>query len=932
MFLKETVPLEYDCLYYVKSDGIVKFDESYDWAHELLTYCIRPDNQSSIYSDDQFNSHLLDNKKYTFAELDANAISTTQLFEWSAPIEIIENYQMYLENKNNNIILKKLNTDEKYLFYNCTQPWYGSRCQYSFMWKQNTLELYIDRIFSDAHLSPTLPACYIHLNCNRGLSRVCLDWREICNDKKDCLNGEDEEQCWKLETNLCDDNEYRCHNGQCIPIEFQNDGILNPDCMDRTDELKPISYPKKCIHDPTFRCEESSCYPFPGNKQTFACGDGECINPNEKCNNNRQQYAQVPILPIDMNAACWQAMNCLTGKKERNECSCIEEVQIPCISLAVSRCPELFIFPETSILSDHVYLMYRRPYRRGREAIIEPSYICFDKDLCTVPHTSIYEILNYTCIDYDEDFGRMLTPYPGWNSMVRFIRNVFLRVCTSPMIECSHSSLYRCNYTSKCISIYRLRDGIDDCQLNDDETYTNTCSINWNTMDRFKCSGENLCLSKLTIQNGISECLSGEDEVNEIERYLQYHITIQHICDGIQHLIPIEINGRNETDETECDLWKCDNSYTHCNSVWNCPKGEDELGCKNNPIICPPLHHPCISPNTTELFCLPITKINDDYMDCLGGSDERELCRSMYPWRKTYRYHCWDRNECVELESLKECKTEKDTKLWNIIGTMEKCTNELFSFYLLPLIKQHLCSLIDLTYIDFPGYSLLDISNKINNSRYVIRNLQREILDRVNSSLSLERISDSSLQMDFTDNLNRNQISTYIHPMTVVKNDHKDRYICHRGISIHFRTLNKTETKCMCPPSTYGYYCQYQSQRVSLTVQVRSATDWLSMFTLVFLLITDQNEIESYDYRYYNSITDCVLKWNIYLLYRTRPKDPSKNYTVRIYVYKRQTTGLEYRTSWHYPLYFPFFTCTTYRSSNYYSIFNNNYSRKDLFT
>ncbi|UJR12882.1 hypothetical protein I4U23_017056 [Adineta vaga] len=142
--------------------------------------------------------------------------------------------------------------------------------------------------------------------------------------------------------------------------------------------------------------------------------------------------------------------------------------------------------------------------------------------------------------------------------------------------------------------------------------------------------------------------------------------------------------------------------------------------------------------------------------------------------------------------------------------------------------------------------------------------------------------------------------------MTVVKNEHKEGYICHRGISIRVRTLNKTESKCMCPPSTYGYYCQYQSQRVSLTVQVRSNTDWLSMFTLVFLLINDQNEIESYDYRYYSSITDCVLKWNIYLLYRTRPKDPSKNYTVRIYVYKRQTTGLEYLTSWHYPLHFSF--------------------------
>ncbi|UJR12210.1 hypothetical protein I4U23_016387 [Adineta vaga] len=696
MFLSGAVSLEYDCLYYVKNDAIIEFDESYDWAHELLTYCIRPDNQSSISNTNQFNSLLFDQNNYTFAQLEINAVTVTQLFEWSAPIEIIENYQRYLENKDNDIVTRATNTDEKYRFYNCTPPWFGSRCQYSLMWAASTLELFIDQIFSDAHLSPTLPACYIHLDCNRGSARLCLDWREICDGKNDCLNGKDEEQCWELEANQCEENEYRCHNGQCIPLAFQNDGILNPDCMDRTDELKPISYPKKCIHDPTFRCEESSCYPIPGNKQPFACGDGECIGPNGKCNNNRHLYAQVSIPTTDMNAACWQAMICLTGQKERNECSCVEGVEIPCISIAAYRCPlDYFIFPKTPIVSNHVYLMYKRPDMSDIGNTIEPSYVCFDKDLCTMPTTIIHEVLNHTCIDYAEEIGVKLAPYPGWNTMLSILQTVFLKICVSPMIECPHPSLYRCNHTSKCISIYRLRDGINDCQLNDDEKFTNTCSLNWNNMARFKCSGENVCLSMLTIQNGISECLNGEDEMSEFERHLQNYITIQHTSDGIQHLLPIKINGRNETDETECGMWKCNNSYTHCNSVWNCPKGEDEVECKNTPIICSPLQRPCILPNTTQLFCLSITEINDNYMHCMGGSDERELCRSMYPWKKKRRYHCWNRNECVELESLKECKTEEDTRLWNIIATQKRCIDNVMQIRSMSSIKQHLCSLID---------------------------------------------------------------------------------------------------------------------------------------------------------------------------------------------------------------------------------------------
>jgi hypothetical protein len=60
--------------------------------------------------------------------------------------------------------------------------------------------------------------CYNHLNCET-LS-LCLDWREIYDRKIDCVDGFDEVHCWQLEMNECAGNEYRCHNGQCIPEEF----------------------------------------------------------------------------------------------------------------------------------------------------------------------------------------------------------------------------------------------------------------------------------------------------------------------------------------------------------------------------------------------------------------------------------------------------------------------------------------------------------------------------------------------------------------------------------------------------------------------------------------------------------------------------------------------------------------------------------------
>ena len=38
------------------------------------------------------------------------------------------------------------------------------------------------------------------------------------------MDGIDEENCDKLEFHECDENEYRCANGMCIPEEYFLDG------------------------------------------------------------------------------------------------------------------------------------------------------------------------------------------------------------------------------------------------------------------------------------------------------------------------------------------------------------------------------------------------------------------------------------------------------------------------------------------------------------------------------------------------------------------------------------------------------------------------------------------------------------------------------------------------------------------------------------
>ncbi|CAF4349169.1 unnamed protein product, partial [Rotaria sordida] len=91
-------------------------------------------------------------------------------------------------------------------------------CQYRFQHElllpfgdivEATFSDYID-IISNV----TTGTCYQFLDsCNQEIWPRCLDWREICDGKMDCISGEDEQWCDQLEMIKCTDSEYRCHYG-----------------------------------------------------------------------------------------------------------------------------------------------------------------------------------------------------------------------------------------------------------------------------------------------------------------------------------------------------------------------------------------------------------------------------------------------------------------------------------------------------------------------------------------------------------------------------------------------------------------------------------------------------------------------------------------------------------------------------------------------
>ncbi len=272
----------YDCMHYTRS----KLENHI----EGVKYCLQLNENQSLHRDFNQSCHN-DSILRSFEELSLLNVSTSDVLRWSSSMEQVDLYSKYLSNNS-------LDFEDKNIC-NCTNPYsFGKFCEYKFygnhtsfgeaIMKQFEPLLDSSTAFGDINVGSQLHdnrPCYITLKCDSGL--MCLDWRHICDGKNNrtdnsfksiystlclgkqqCMSGLDEDFCEQLEFNECEDDEYRCANGMCIPDEYWLDG--ERDCMDWTDEIYTLGNSgTSCYNVPASICDEHLC---PYNQ--WSCGDG----------------------------------------------------------------------------------------------------------------------------------------------------------------------------------------------------------------------------------------------------------------------------------------------------------------------------------------------------------------------------------------------------------------------------------------------------------------------------------------------------------------------------------------------------------------------------------------------------------------------------------------------------------------------------------
>ena len=865
--------LQHDCLR-VNGMDIFSF-----MTNQVMSFCMsESSSQFNIQTNDLFPS-------FTFAELAKQNISSQQLYLWSAPIDIAERYQYYL---NQLSTTNDLSLSEE-IFYNCTLPRFGSICQYELDYhhpNHSSLYYIIHDFYYYNKYQPNNLTCYIHLLCDRGPNLGCLDWSEICDGHMNCLNGGvDEEHCWQLEINECQDNEYRCNNGQCIPKAFVRDdrGFYLYDCIDGTDEF--IIYEER-----NHRCHQYGL--------ELQCDEMTCSNSflTSSCLPQRYELISQTLFTIkedNISDDCWSAFKCSLHISDEM-CDEFDTMDIY-ISIIEKTCSDIMYIPSVPLLFGDIYFAYLKNNSRDlNDKNFLYLYMChnnslYDDYFVNISKVSFNNTVCYRSISWILDEQVYLWEHELFKYRYGYLLkyNPFFNYSSA---ICNRSNMYQCVHSSKCISIYRLMDSVYDCPHFDDEDQNRF--NNMGLTEHFKnnyytCPSSKKYIPLLWIENGKCDCGYDEHDRCEDEDLFLFTnantISFYAICDGFTDLLPINIEGQSETDETECEQWPCHNIYTHCDGIWQCINGRDELGCDLLSLLdCSSNHHICVSPHTNQLMCLAMEKGNDGNVDCLGATDEPKLCRRKNSSDRFNDFYCMNdssetcihpdnicdgHNDCIHGDDEQFCKIKELVGMWS-----EKCQ--------LP----YKANRSDINQIICEG---LEIQERSHDKDFLFDGFTSE---------------DAFLSDILIDGLGP-EIST-------IENSIEYQSRCHRGLDVRVwldNENNVTTRTCLCPPSYYGNVCQYQNERVSLTLLfIASPTFWQIPLVIMVSLIDDDNEriIHSYEQLTYWYTQDCATKFHIYLLYATRPKNPMKRYAIHVDIYEKVSLG--YYGSVLMPIAFPF--------------------------
>ena len=601
----------YDCIY-----------------HDSIAYCRQPKEPINLNRTREEIHCYHNGTNHSFADLHRKNVNiSTILHKWKSSIEKVEEYSRYL------------NSTESFhgFICECIDPQsFGKNCEYRLptgttFAQAATAENFLEKTNASYVQLHGDVLSYETLQCDAGL--LGLDWRDICDGVQQCMAGLDEENCDLLEFNECEDDEYRCMNGMCIPQEYFLDGQF--DCLDWSDEIQYYDDVNCAIGEASIQCDDRICPP-----NRFSCGDGQCIvdrlnfqimfQVKSECRSRREQYFLCETHYIkDMwtlpNGRCYEDLvynaSLVTNHTAEDKCQYIfqcdlsgaVEIHCPCGGNNTfchnelhEICPEEFIqYPKRGIMAPYILFRYPRSYQLSPSSFwINGTIRCdgiarniFNKEWKV--NSQLHQIEAQLC---------------------QWINNN-----SQSLEQCCHRHNHRSfleTQPKKCISTYRIRDGFANCADNYDETVNISAGITCSTIKhyRFHCfENESTCLNIMALGNLRNDCENKFDEFWLGTSTRLTDINCNHYrkdqCVTLRQYIENSWFV-NETKEVSQQL-KIPFRY-YCDTFWNLVLRQDENveECRQW-WVCPDEQWRCATGQ-----CIVEEWVLDGEWDCSDGSDE----------------------------------------------------------------------------------------------------------------------------------------------------------------------------------------------------------------------------------------------------------------------------------------------------------------------
>ena len=488
--------------------------------------------------------------------------------------------------------------------------------------------------------------CYRTLICDSGL--LCLDWRDICDGLQQCMYGYDEDNCDLLEFNECEDDEYRCANGMCIPDDFFLDGEY--DCSDLSDENQWFNDANCTLQNATYVCDDRICL-----RNQWSCGDGQCISSRllfqkessgvrQSCESRRDQFYLCETAAWNASRQ-WTLPNGKCGPMRLDQAvfdqnrtdseQCLSFIQRASTqemygdntlyrNLSSNSCScDIIQYPHGRILAPYAMVSYNEKRNWTRRI---PDYLLLNGTI----KCRGYMINVSTWIPYQSEVhlgsleNLLCTPKPAGTVLSEVGYDQFCYNGSRTFNNHFYNFYDICQNSKECVSAYRIRDASKDCHDGLDEEPTSFASTTCLNVQRhrFRCSNTHpSCLPVSALYNLFDRCrfYTRDFSVEIYNKLSKSSCTLEskEECAFIRNYL--ESAAKNGTGNSSYAQGVGSISFrSYCDTFWDENSNEDEdLNMCRNWWKCLETQWRC---RTGQ--CIELDWALDGEWDCADASDE----------------------------------------------------------------------------------------------------------------------------------------------------------------------------------------------------------------------------------------------------------------------------------------------------------------------